>query len=166
MNPSGVSLAKLAAETAELFGGPQDVEWAIEPDGRLVLLQARPITTIGAEAQEASGPVLGPGPIAETFPNALARLEEDLWIPPLREGLRRALALLAAAPARRLRTSPVVVTVAGRPAVDLDLLGLSPVRRSWLSRLDPRPPARQAVAVAGGWARSPVVTAPRRPAPS
>lgn len=140
------SLAELAAETAELFGGPQDVEWAIEADGRLVLLQSRPITTIGKEAQEASGPVLGPGPVAETFPNALARLEEDLWIPPLREGLRRALALLAAAPARRLRTSPVVVTVAGRPAVDLDILGLSPVRRSWLARLDPRPPARRAVA--------------------
>jgi pyruvate,water dikinase len=140
------SLAELAAETAELFGGPQDVEWAIEHDGRLVLLQSRPITTIGAEAQKAAGPVLGPGPLAETFPTALSRLEEDLWIPPLSEGLRRALGLLGSVSARRLRTSPVVVAIDGRPAVDLDLLGLSPVRRSRLSSLDPRPPARQAVA--------------------
>ncbi|HMG42743.1 MAG TPA: PEP/pyruvate-binding domain-containing protein [Acidimicrobiales bacterium] len=140
------SLAQLAHDAAELFGGPQDIEWALEHDGRLVLLQSRPITTVGAEAQAATGPVLGPGPLAETFPVALSPLEEDLWIPPLRDGLRIALELLGATSARRLGASPVVVALGGRPAVDLELLGLSPVRRPWYARLDPRPPARQALA--------------------
>ena len=140
------SLAQLAHDAAELFGGPQDIEWALEHDGRLVLLQSRPVTTIGAEAQAASGPVLGPGPLAETFPVALSPLEEDLWIPPLRDGLRTALELLGATSARRLRASPVVVALGGRPAVDLELLGLSPVRGRWYARFDPRPPGRQAVA--------------------
>lgn len=139
------ALLRLARTAAHVFGGPQDIEWAIEDDGRLVLLQSRPITTVGDEAR-AEGPVFGPGPVAETFPVALSALEEDLWIPPLREGLRRALELLGAGPSRQLRASPVVITVVGRPAVDLDLLGLSPVRRSRLAVLDPRPPARRLVA--------------------
>ncbi|MGH9184959.1 MAG: PEP/pyruvate-binding domain-containing protein, partial [Acidimicrobiales bacterium] len=139
------SLVRLAGDAARLFGGPQDIEWAIDDGGHLILLQSRPITTVG-EAIQAGGPVLGPGPVAETFPSVLAPLEDDLWIPPLREGLRRALSLTGAAPRRQLRSSPVVVTVQGRAAVDLDLLGLSPVRRSRLAFLDPRPPARRLVA--------------------
>ncbi|MGH9209377.1 MAG: PEP/pyruvate-binding domain-containing protein [Acidimicrobiales bacterium] len=139
------ALAKLARSAAAVFGGPQDIEWAIEHDGRLVLLQSRPITAVGHEA-EASGPVLGPGPVAETFPGALSALEEDLWIPPLRDGLRTALGLIGAVSARKLRASPLVVTVGGRPAVDLELLGLSPLPRPRLALLDPRPPARRLVA--------------------
>lgn len=37
------------------FGAPQDVEWALDPNGRLVILQARPI---GAPSKEASPPQL------------------------------------------------------------------------------------------------------------
>ncbi len=136
------ALVRLARRAAELFGGPQDVEWAIGHDGELVLLQARPITTLGHEVR-ASGPTLGPGPVAETFPAPLRRLEEDLWIPPLRDGLRSAIELTGAVSRRRLRSSPVVVTVHGRPAVDLDLFGLTPRKRSVLGALDPRPPARR-----------------------
>ena len=69
------------------------------------------------------GPVLGPGPVAETFGLPLRPLEEDLWVAPLRDGLREALTLAGATPARRLRESPIVVTVGGRVAADLDLLG-------------------------------------------
>jgi phosphohistidine swiveling domain-containing protein len=138
-------LVRLATATAHLFGEPQDVEWAVERDGGLLLLQSRPITTVGHEV-EATGPVLGPGPLAETFPVALAPLEEDLWIPPLRDGLRRALEIVGSTSSRRLRRSPVVVAIDGRPAVDLDLLGLSPVRRRWWARLDPRPPGRRLLA--------------------
>jgi rifampicin phosphotransferase len=150
--PQGVSrrsrrkaFVRLAAATAQLFGGPQDIEWALDNDGRLVLLQSRPISAVGEEA-EAGGPVLGPGPLAETFPAPLASLEGDLWVPPLREGLRRALAIMGVVAPRQLRSSPVVVTVGGRPAVDLELVGLSPVRRRLLARLDPRPAARRLVA--------------------
>lgn len=37
-------VAALAARVAELLGGPQDVEWAVDHDGVLWLLQARPVT--------------------------------------------------------------------------------------------------------------------------
>jgi pyruvate,water dikinase len=139
------ALVRLAEQAAELFGGPQDIEWALGHDGQLVMLQARPITTLGPEVR-ASGPLLGPGPIAETFPAPLSPLEEELWIPPLRDGLRHAIELTGAVSRRRVRTSPVVLTVHGRPAADLDLLGLAPRKRSVWRTLDPRPPARRLMA--------------------
>lgn len=37
------ALVELGAKTEEIFGGPQDVEWAFE-DGKLYLLQSRPVT--------------------------------------------------------------------------------------------------------------------------
>ena len=40
------ALATMGRQLAELHGGPQDIEWAFDPDGRLYLLQSRPITTI------------------------------------------------------------------------------------------------------------------------
>lgn len=135
-------LVHLARHAAATFGGPQDVEWAIEPDGRLVLLQSRPITAIGEEAS-ARGPLFGPGPVAETFGAPLRPLEEDLWVDPLRDGLREALAITATTSAKQRRESPIVVSVQGRVAADLDLLGLSGRRRSIWARLDPRPPARR-----------------------
>jgi pyruvate,water dikinase len=135
-------LARLARRAADLFGGPQDIEWAIDTGGRIVMLQSRPITAIGDEAR-ATGPVLGPGPVAETFGLPLQPLEEDLWIPPLRAAIRESLVITRAAPARQVRESPVVVTVGGRVAADLDLLGVTTRRRSVWARLDPRPPARR-----------------------
>ena len=135
-------LARLAARGRATFGGPQDIEWAIEANGSVVLLQSRPITALGDEAR-AVGPVYGPGPVAETFGLPLRPLEEDLWVEPLRDALREALTLAGATPARQLRGSPIVVSVGGRVAVDLDLLGLTQRRRSLLRKLDPRPPARR-----------------------
>ena len=40
------ALAGLGRRLADLHGGPQDIEWAFDADGRLCLLQSRPITTI------------------------------------------------------------------------------------------------------------------------
>ncbi len=37
-------LARVGREIAELFGAPQDIEWTIEADGTLWIVQARPIT--------------------------------------------------------------------------------------------------------------------------
>ena len=59
-------LAALARQVTRTYGAPQDIEWAVTADGRLHLLQARPITTIGP----ATGTVFGPGPVAESFPAA------------------------------------------------------------------------------------------------
>jgi pyruvate,water dikinase len=139
--PDGVarSLARLAARTAELFGGPQDIEWAVDTGGNLWLLQARPVTAVAGAVE---GPVLGPGPVAETLPDALSPLETDLWVPPLRAAIRHALAITGSASSRRLSSSPVVTTVAGRAVADLELLGIEG-GGGRLRRLDPRPPARR-----------------------
>jgi len=137
-------LAALAHQAERVFGAPQDVEWAFGPDGTLWLLQSRPVTAVGASP--ATGPTLGPGPVAETFPDALLPLEEDLWVEPLRAGLRSALALAGTTTRRRLAASPVVTTVGGRVAADLDLFGAGNEPASALRRLDPRPPIRRLVA--------------------
>jgi pyruvate,water dikinase len=135
-------LARLARRAASTFGAPQDIEWALTHDGRIVLLQSRPITALGAAART-TGPVFGPGPVAETFGQPLRLLEEELWVTPLRDGLREALTIVGTSSARRLRRSPLVITVDGRVAADLELLGVHTRRRSPLARLDPRPPARR-----------------------
>ena len=137
-------LRALAHRAERVFGGPQDVEWAFGPDGRLWLLQSRPVTAVGGG--EGTGPTLGPGPVAETFPEPLSPLEEDLWVEPLRDGLRAALALAGTAKRRRLAASPVVTTVAGRVAADLDLLLGRDGPPTLARRLDPRPPFRRLVA--------------------
>ena len=136
-------LGALAHRAERVFGGPQDVEWAFGADGELWLLQSRPVTAAGASP--VGGPTLGPGPVAETFPDPLSPLEEDLWVEPLRAGLRSALALAGTTTRRRLAASPVVTTIGGRVAADLDLLGGDPPI-STLRRLDPRPPMRRLVA--------------------
>src|SRR5262249_57575092 len=79
-------LVTLSERVASVFGGPQDVEWAINPDGQLWLLQSRPVTTEIRGVPR--GPIYGPGPVAETFPSPLTELEVDLWVPPLREAVR------------------------------------------------------------------------------
>jgi pyruvate,water dikinase len=134
------ALAGLARRAAEVFGGPQDVEWAIAADGHLWLLQARPVT---AAATPGDGVLYGPGPLAETFPDALGPLEEDLWVPPLRRAVAESIRLTGSAPRRRLAASPVVVTVDGRVAADLRLLGADPTPPTLWSRLDPRPSLRR-----------------------
>lgn len=137
------ALARLAAKVATHFGGPQDTEWAIDVDGTLWLLQSRPVTAV---AEIATGPVLGPGPVAESFPDPLTPLEQDLWLDPLREAMRHAISLTGVIPARRLERSPVVTTVAGRAAADLEVLGIERGRTGLIAKLDPRPPARRLVA--------------------
>jgi rifampicin phosphotransferase len=139
------TMARVAAHAARVFGGPQDIEWAFDTGGQFRLLQSRPVTARG-EAGAAEGPVLGPGPVAETFPDALLPLEEDLWAGPLGEALRHALTLGSTAPRHRLAASPVLRSVGGRLAVDLDLMPDAATSGSLLSRLDPRPPVRRLVA--------------------
>ena len=138
--PALRALARLAARAHEAFGGPQDIEWAIDHDGTLWLLQSRPITTATGRP---GGPVLGTGPLAETFPEPLSRLESDLWLPPLGEGLEHALLITGTASPRALRRSPVVRDIDGWAVADLGHLGVAPVRHPLLRRLDPRPPARR-----------------------
>lgn len=134
------ALARLARRTAKAFDAPQDVEWAIDTDGKLWLLQSRPVTAV---AEPGSGPLLGPGPVAETFPVPLRALEQDLFLEPLREGIVRSLVATNAVTPHRLRESPVLTAVGGRVAVDLELLGIVQGRRSKWRLLDPRPGLRR-----------------------
>jgi rifampicin phosphotransferase len=133
-------LAALAVRLERHTGQPQDIEWAIESGGALRLLQSRPITTLHGPV---AGPIYGPGPLAETFPVALAPLEEDLWLEPMREGLRSALRLLGASSRTAVDKAPLVISVGGRPAVDLVLVGADPRKRSRWRALDPRPGVRR-----------------------
>ncbi|WP_432195223.1 PEP/pyruvate-binding domain-containing protein [Streptomyces sp. bgisy027] len=135
-------LARLARRVRKVFGGPQDVEFGFDADGRLWLFQSRPITAMAARPPRGAR-LLGPGPVAETLPEQLAPLEEDLWVAPMARGLAAALDIAGTAPRRLLRSVPVVRTVGGRAAADLRLLGTVPPRHRWLALLNPAPGARR-----------------------
>ncbi|HET6836380.1 MAG TPA: PEP/pyruvate-binding domain-containing protein [Acidimicrobiales bacterium] len=134
------TLAKLAKRAATAFGGPQDIEWAIDDDGAVWLLQSRPITTTTGKP---TGPVLGTGPLAETFPDPLSPLEADLWLAPMREGLEHALSLTGTMSARALRRAPVARQIDGWAVANLEALGSVPPRHRILRKIDPRPGARK-----------------------
>jgi pyruvate,water dikinase len=144
-------LARLARRARQVFGGPQDIEFGFDDNGdkhgnagggRLWLFQSRPITAMAARPSRGAR-LLGPGPVAETLPEQLQPLEEDLWVAPMARGLTAALDIAGSAPRRLLRTVPVVTTVGGRAAADLRLLGAAPPRRRWLALLNPAPGARR-----------------------
>ena len=127
-------LVQLGTECAALFGGPQDIEWAVAPTGDVILLQSRPVTTSIAGVPE--GPTYGPGPTSETFPDPLAPLEVDLWAEPLERALHTVFDVLGIVPPTRLERTPLLIVVRGRVAVDLEVFeasrsggGLSVARR-------------------------------------
>lgn len=135
-------LVRLARSAGRVFGGPQDMEWGIDRAGKLWLFQSRPITASAAMGP-ARGAIFGPGPVAETFPHALTRLEEELWAEPLKRAVVEAFVLTGAASRRRLERHPAVVTVGGRVAADLRLFGYRATKKTFLSLLDLRPPLRR-----------------------
>jgi pyruvate,water dikinase len=137
-------LVHLSRRVDRLFGTPQDVEWALDTAKRLWLLQSRPVTAT-SDQPAADSPLLGPGPVAETFPDPLSPLEVDLWVEPLRVGMANALRLTRAVPERRLAVSPKVIVVGGRVACDLEVLGVAPPRHPVLATLSPRRGARHLV---------------------
>ncbi|QQM44059.1 pyruvate phosphate dikinase [Streptomyces liliifuscus] len=138
-------LARLARRARGVFGGPQDIEFGFDASGRLWLFQSRPITAMAARPARGAR-LLGPGPVAETLPDQLEPLEEDLWVAPMARGLAAALDIGGTAPRRQLRSVPVVTSVGGRAAADLRLLGAAPPRSRWLALLNPAPGARRLAA--------------------
>lgn len=129
------TLARLATRAAAEFGSPQDMEWAVGGDGRVWVLQSRPVTAVAARAPATHAVTLGPGPLAETFPDPLRPLERDLWLEPVRTGMVRALRATAAVGDRAIARSPVATTIGGRVAVDLGLLGADTA--AWRRRARP-----------------------------
>ena len=139
-------LVELSTQVASVYGSPQDVEWAIDTDGTLWLLQSRPVTTEIRGVPR--GPIYGPGPVAETFPYPLTELESDLWVPPLREAVGEAVVLAGAATPADVAASEVVVCVDGHVAIDLRLAGELKRKQTLLHRLNPVPAARR---LRGAW---------------
>ena len=140
------ALVALSNRVAEVFGAPQDVEWAIAEDGHLWLLQSRHVTTEIRGVP--GGPIYGPGPVAETFPEPLTELESDLWVPPLREAVAEAVRLAGTATPAELPASEIVVVVNGHVAIDLRLAGELVPSITLLQRLNPVPGARR---LRGAW---------------
>lgn len=138
-------LVRTARLTERVFGGPQDMEFGFDGEGRLWLFQTRPITAMAPRPPRRAR-LLGPGPVAETLPGVLQPLEEDLWVAPMSHGLATALDIAGAAPRRRLRALPLVSTVEGRAVADLRLLGAVPSAHPFLDRVNPAPGARRAAA--------------------
>ncbi|MGW3419524.1 PEP/pyruvate-binding domain-containing protein [Streptomyces phaeochromogenes] len=138
-------LARLARQARGVFGGPQDIEFGFDTSGQLWLFQSRPITAMAVRPARGAR-LLGPGPVAETLPDQLEPLEEDLWVAPMGRGLAAALDIGGTAPRRQLRSLPVVTAVGGRAAADLRLLGAAPPRNRWLALLNPAPGARRLAA--------------------
>src|ERR687897_1210814 len=139
-------LVALSAQVASVFGGPQDVEWAIAADKKLWLLQSRPVTTEVRGVPR--GPIYGPGSVAETFPSPLTELENDLWVPPLREAVCEAVVLSGTATLAQVHASGVVICVDGHVAIDLRLAGEIKPKHRMVHKLNPIPAARQ---LRGAW---------------
>jgi pyruvate,water dikinase len=139
-------LVALSAQVAKVYGSPQDVEWAIATDKELWLLQSRPVTTTIRGIPR--GPIYGPGPVAETFPEPLTELESDLWVPPLREGVSQAVVLAGTATQADVDASEVVICVDGHVAIDLRLAGEIKPKQGMAHKLNPIPAARN---LKGAW---------------
>ena len=58
-------LAGFALRVEEHFGGPQDIEWAVDRDGRLFLLQARPLRLVHRAAPAPAPPEVRSRVLAE-----------------------------------------------------------------------------------------------------
>lgn len=84
-----LAVADLAHEIADRYGRPQDIEWAIDREGRLWLLQARPMTAL---PQPVSWTAPGPGlwsrnfRLGEWLPEAVTPLFATWLLPALEDG--------------------------------------------------------------------------------
>ena len=83
------AVADLARRVADRYGRPQDIEWAVDRDGRLWLLQARPMTAVPDPVSWAP-----PGPglwmrnfrLGEWLPEAVTPLFATWLLPVLEDG--------------------------------------------------------------------------------
>lgn len=122
-------LARIALEIETTMGVPQDIEWAVE-DGRLFVLQSRPITTAGALERPVDplDTVADPDTtytsagIAEMVPGLLPpRLWElNSWA--IEEGFRRLFDTLGATVTALDRPHALLARFRGRAALDLDVM--------------------------------------------
>ncbi|HTX09215.1 MAG TPA: phosphoenolpyruvate synthase [Solirubrobacteraceae bacterium] len=77
-------LAELGVAIERDYGSPQDTEWAFDPDGKIWMLQSRPITTLGPPSS--SGPAQPAAPATATSAQAGLVLVRGLGAAPGRAG--------------------------------------------------------------------------------
>jgi rifampicin phosphotransferase len=88
-NRQAQAVADLARKIADRYGQPQDIEWAIDRDGRLWLLQARPMTAL---PEPVSWTPPGPGlwsrnfRLGEWLPEAVTPMFATWLLPTLEDG--------------------------------------------------------------------------------
>ena len=122
-DPVVAEAADVALAVEAAFGCPQDVEWAWDGD-RLRVVQARPITTAGADrdpfdlALVADRAYTTAG-VAEMLPGVLPPLWWDVGAFAVEEGFRSLLDQLGALPAELEGPHGLVVRVRGRAVLDL-----------------------------------------------
>ena len=121
------------------YGGPQDIEWAVDrATARCTCCRHARSRRCRRHPARCSGRARWPSrsrPAVDVGAGPLAR--------PVARRSRHALALTGTSPAGALRRSPVVIAVDGMAAADLAVLGVDVGRRGLLRRFDPRPPARR-----------------------
>ncbi len=61
--PQVLNLAKIALRLEDHFQSPQDIEWSIDAEGRLYILQSRPLQQVTSEEREAAEAADIPNPI-------------------------------------------------------------------------------------------------------
>lgn len=121
-------VAETAMAVEELFGSPQDVEWAHDGD-RLWVVQARPITT-GSQTSDDDGfdvrPVEGctytSAGIGEMLPGVIPPLLWSIDGPLLEEGFRELFDQLGSLPEPLDAPLAVIGRFRGRAALNLDVL--------------------------------------------
>ncbi|AGL03498.1 PEP/pyruvate-binding domain-containing protein [Desulfoscipio gibsoniae] len=89
-----LAVAELARQVEKYFGNPQDIEWVLK-DGKLYLLQARPITTLSdaGETEPVPVPVEPPSGYWERgdshYPQPLYPLTRSVLLPAANPGFRK-----------------------------------------------------------------------------
>jgi phosphohistidine swiveling domain-containing protein len=126
--PPMAEVGRLALRCEELFGTPQDVEWAWD-GARVWLVQSRPITTAAAAVEDDGfDSAVGRSTryttagIGEMLPGVLPVLRWSSVSFLIEEGFRHVCDELRAAPADAAEAEHFVVRVRGRSAMNLDAL--------------------------------------------
>lgn len=117
---TAADLARMGLRVEQHYGSPQDVEWAVA-DGAVWLVQSRPITTLGDQANGSGGPETNGGPGEP--PSSTGAGADDGQAPVLVSGLAsspgvavgRVRILASAADGHRLQSGEVLVAAMTSP---------------------------------------------------
>ena len=132
-------LARLGVDIEQHFGQPQDVEWAWV-NGKMFIVQARPITALPEPPLHPNGPVrMLSAMFAEMFPVRPFPLDQTTWVPAISTAAVEpifGLIGIAAPPINQMFTEEdgVVVQFSGRIAFHLTpAISFAPIRLLWFA---------------------------------